>query len=157
MTDIAPASGEPVYQLPKSGLELQGSKLIRREGGTLIADHDLGDLREMVLQFRRTGGDWSGVFFFLFWTAGAAAGIVYWAHPNLSILGYVGFGFMGVIGLIGFFSLLTSKSAFLVVRTRQNEVSYPLADDPPVLEAFFGEIREHAEKERLHIDFRIER
>jgi hypothetical protein len=148
---------DKLYQLPKSGLRLSGLTLSRLEGETLIADHSLGDLTEVVLRTRRTAGDLFGVFLFGLFLAGAVAGVYFSGFRAGSVLGGSLFSVAAFILFIIFIGMLTSRSRFLVVRGKSGEVSYPIVDDEAVAEAFFSEVREHAHAQRLMIGFRIDR
>lgn len=148
---------QKLYQLPKSGLRLVGATLSRHEGDVLVADHSLGDLTEVVLRSRRTGGD---AFLFLLFgglLAASLAGLYFWAWRAGSVVGGV------VCGLGAFLNLLmltvgaTSRSLFLVLKGKSGEVSYPIQDDESAAQAFFAELREHAQTDRLIVGFRIDR
>lgn len=148
---------EKLYQLPKSGLRLSGLTLSRLEGDTLISDHSLVDVTEVVLRTRRSSGDLFGAGVFGLFLAGSAAGVYYWGFRLGSVVGGSLFSVAAFILMIIFIGMLTSRSHFLVVRLKSGEVTYPIADDVSVAEAFFAEMREHAQAQRLMIGFRIDR
>lgn len=148
---------EKVYQLPKSGLRLVGETLSRLEGDALIADHAFQDLHEVVIRTRRDPGVSGMAPFFGAILAAFGAGMYFWAWRKESVAGWVvcicGAFVSVVFVLVG----LTTKTRFLVLRSKAGEVVYPLTDDPPVVDAFFAEIREHAHAARLIVGFRNER
>jgi hypothetical protein len=148
---------DKLYQLPKSGLRLVGETLSFYEGESLIADHALQDLHEVVIRSRRDGGDAALFVFFGAILAASAAGLYFWAWRKESILGWTTCGFGAVISFLILCVGISVKSRILVLKTKSGEIVYPLKDDAPVVDAFFAEIREHAQAARLMVGFRIER
>jgi hypothetical protein len=146
-----------LYQLPKSGLRFSGTTLSRHEGDALVADHSLSDLTEVVLRSRRTGVDFFLSFLFAGLFAGSVAGLYFWGVRAGSVPGWVVCGLAAFLTFLMLIVSLTARSAVLVLRGKAGEVSYPIIEERPVAEAFFSEIREHAQAQRLMIGFRVDR
>ncbi len=146
-----------VYELPKSSLKFSGTTLSRHEGGALVADHSLADLHEVVLRYGRNEGD---VFLFCFFgtlLALSGAGFYFWGWRDGSTLWQILFGLGGFLCLAVLGLGLSSRTLFLDLRGKLGELTYPISDDAVTAEAFFSELREHAQAQRLIIAFRIQR
>ena len=148
---------DKVYQLPKSSLKFSGTTLSRHDGTTLVAAHSLADLHEVVLRYGRTEGD---VFLFCFFgtlLALSGAGFYFWGWRAGSMLWEILFGLSSFFALAVLGMGLTSRALFLDLRGKLGELTYPVSDDAVTAEAFFAELREHAQAQRLIIAFRIQR
>ena len=154
--DDKPPAPERVYELKKSGLRLEGTRLSKHDGDALVADHQLGDLSEVNLRFGRKPEDAKLAGFFLVLFLGCVAGIAFWAHPKGSLVGWFGLGLLAMtclLMLIGF--LASGPGCWLVLKRRYDEVTYALEEEPGVAEAFLSELRERAEREGLRVRFSV--
>lgn len=146
-----------VYELPKSSLKFSGTTLSRHDGAALVADHALADLHEVVLRYGRNEGD---VFCFCFFgtlLALSGVGFYFWGWRAGSMLWGTLFGLSGFFALAFIGMGLTSRALFLDLRGKLGKLTYPISDDAVTAEAFFAELREHAQAQRLIIAFRIQR
>jgi len=144
------------YRLVQSRLSLKDQILSWSDRDAVVADYSLAELTEATLRFRKTAGDWLGMFVFLLLTLVSGAGLVLWAFPAGSVLGWILCGLTGLISLLLTLGALSSKSARLVLRGKHGTIEIPLAEQRPVVEAFFGEMRERAALGRFMMSFRTE-